>query len=303
MTFSSIQQKRVDPITKIRRWAEFLGKIRRFFDSRGFLEVSTDALVPAGAFEGTIDTLKATWEQGAAQLHSSPEIEMKRVLSETLVPIYQICKVFRDDPITQLHSREFTMLEFYRPHADYGQTCQDMRELLRSLAQTNLRFEEYSVQEVILRETGLDILGFRDAPQLREEIQRKNLVRTTEDDTWSDLFFKVMIEKIEPRLNPEHPTILRDYPAPICALSEIDAGRWIARKFEIYWQGMELCNGCNELRDPKELQRRYQAESDSRNGRGKPPHPFPVRLHECFSNLPQCSGVAVGLERLRACFH
>src|SRR5436305_40370 len=94
-----------DEITKIKHWAELLKATRRFFDTRGFYEVITPALVPAGAFEASLDPISAQFSLGKAQLHTSPEFEMKWLLSQTRLPIYQVCKVFRDDPPTGIHKR------------------------------------------------------------------------------------------------------------------------------------------------------------------------------------------------------
>jgi len=292
----------VNPATKLKAWAQFLREIRAFLDERGFFEVSTDYLVQAGAFESTLDPLKVTYSTGHCELHTSPEIEMKRALAETNLSIYQICKSFRDDPITGVHQREFTMLEFYRISSDYRMTIQDMKELLQRVAHRTLNFEEYTIQEAFLRATGIDLDRVREVTAFRDEIQRRQLSLVSLDDAWDDLFFKLMMEKVEPSLSAEIPTLLKDYPASLCALSKID-NRGYAERFEIYWHSMELCNGCTELDDLAELKTRYEQESRARRQKGKEPHPVPANLFQALESLPPCSGVAVGLDRLFKCLH
>ena len=147
----------LDGPRQIAAWSAFLRKLRAFFDSRGFFEVQTDHVVPAGAFEGTLDTLRVSWRGGTGELHTSPEIEMKRLLAADRLPIYEICRCFRDDPATPIHRREFTMLEYYRVDADYRRCLAEMRELLTELTGRALPFEEYTVAELVREKTGIDL--------------------------------------------------------------------------------------------------------------------------------------------------
>src|SRR5688572_7265501 len=142
--------------TKIKEWAAFLRKTRAFFDSRGLLEVMTDHVVPAGAFESTIDTLKVSWRGGSAELHTSPEIEMKTLIAANRLSIYQICRSFRDDPATPIHLREFTMLEYYRMNADYRALITDIKDLMNELSGKSLSFEEMTVRDAVKRYAGVD---------------------------------------------------------------------------------------------------------------------------------------------------
>jgi elongation factor P--(R)-beta-lysine ligase len=292
----------MDGPSKIAAWAAFLKQLRAFFDGRGFVEVQTDHLVPAGAFEGTIDPLQVRWSAGAAELHTSPEIEMKRLLAHHRVSIYQICRCFRDDPETPVHRREFTMLECYRVGADYRAIIADLRELFETLSGKALPWEEHTVSALVLRHTGIDIAEAATAEPLRAAIERRGTLHLAADDSWADMFFRLLIEKVEPALPADRPVIVTDYPVALSPLSKAAAAGHTAERFEIYWRGMELCNGCTELADATELRRRYRAESATRQLAGKLPHSPPDRLLEALENgFPPSAGVAIGLERLFLC--
>lgn len=266
-------------------WAEYNSKIRQFFGARNFTEVSTPLLVEAGAFEHALDSLQVRFQGGQAELHTSPEIEMKALLAETPLDIFQITKCFRDDPPTGIHYLEFHMLEFYQMAVTYRETRALIRELFSTLAGRKLEFQEWSIEEALAKFAGTSLT----------DIEKISDVETREN-----LFFQLMLEKVEPALPPDIPVILYDYPASISTLAQTGAnGR--GERFECYWQGMELCNGATELGDASELKNRYALESQWRRAMGKAPHPFPQRLYDALQNLPPCSGVAVGLDRLFRC--
>lgn len=284
---------------KILAWASLLQKTRAFFDSRGFIEVLTPQLVPAGAFESSIDTLKVTHLNGSAELHSSPEMAMKEWLSHTKNNIYQITKCFRDDLPSPIHLKEFTLLEFYSVGTDYRDSMELTLEYISAVTGRNLLVEKITVRDAFLRCTELDLWKLDDSEKLKYAIQSQKILLLSEADDWDDMFFKLLVEKIEPSFDPEKLTVLHDYPLSQCALSKIDSGKKITERFEIYWKGMELCNGCSECTDKTEIIRRYEIESEKRKNQGKPPHPFPHRLMEALEKgLPPCSGVALGMDRL-----
>lgn len=292
----------MDAITKTRRWALLINRLREYLEGNGFLEVFTEALVPAGAFEASLDPLKIKLEDGTKELHTSPEIEMKRLVAEIRQSVFQITKCYRDDPPTGVHWREFTMLEFYRVEAGYERLIEDMKALLEACVSHPLRFTELTVREAILQFANIDIAEAKDSESLRSAIVSRNILAVSPDDDWEDLYFKLLVEKVEPNLDPKQPTILRDYPASQCALGRVDPQRNIVERFEVYWKGMELCNGCTELTDLDELNRRFETETKKRKRRGKAPHPYPDRLAEALKRgLPPMAGVAVGVDRLFLC--
>ncbi len=270
----------MDTVTALRRWAQFLGQIRRFFDDRGFTEVSTRHMVPAGAFESVIDPLRVSYSQGSAELHTSPEIEMKWFLSQSRLSSYQICRCFRDDPLeTGVHGKEFSLLEFYAVGEDYAGIRRLMAELLGELG-----------YQGTLRETSVNELLSGQQPKPKE------------GERWEDAFFKLFLEIGESSLPLDPPTLVKDYPAQIAALAALNPDRKTAQRFEIYWKGMEICNGCVELSDLNELKARIETEAQMRISAGLSPHPYPARLVAAVEHgLPPCAGVAVGLDRLFKC--
>lgn len=267
----------MDTVTAIREWAAFLARVRRFFDERGFVEVTTKHLVPAGAFEGVIDTLQVP---GRGELHTSPEMEMKALLSKSGLSCYQICRCFRDDPLeTGIHGKEFTMLEFYSMGSDYGSIRRLMIELLSAVG-----------------------YGGKVTEKTVTELMGGTLPPAKTGERWEDTFFRRFLEEVEPKLPADPPTLVKDYPAQIAALAALNSDGKTAQRFEIYWKGMEICNGCVELGDAKELAERIEQEQAVRKAAGKAPHPRPKGLEEALERgLPDCAGVAVGLDRLFKC--
>jgi lysyl-tRNA synthetase class 2 len=280
---------------KQRLWADLLKGTRAFLDAQGFTEVTTPCLVPAGAFESAIDPLAVP---PYGQLHTSPEMEMKVLLAEHAAPIYQITPCFRDDPASPVHRREFTMLEFYRLGGDCEPLIAQTQELVEKLLGAKVLWERRSV-ETLFKQLGLDLQKFPSAPALRAEIQRLKIVDTGANDSWNDLFFRVWLEKIESAFDPQRAIVVDGYPAQVSPLTRTKPGSAFSDRFEIYWHGMELCNGCSELSDAEELKRRWEIQNQERRARGVNPHPFPERLHNALvKGIPDCAGVAIGMDRL-----
>lgn len=268
--------------------------------SHGFCEVTTPHVVPAGAFESMIDCLEVHSKNLSGELHTSPEIAMKCLLAECELPIYQICRCFRDDPRSQVHFPEFTMLEFYEPHRRYEDVLRLTKEYFELLSGRALEWEARTVTELFDEILGIDLKECIDLKALVAQAQNRRLCTVTETDTWEDIFFKIMLTHVEPHLDPSRPTIVRDYPPAFCTLLEMAVSGWVER-FEIYWQGMEICNGGTELVDIVRLKERYERESRAREKLGKRRHPYPRELFEKISAMPPMAGVAIGLERLSMC--
>lgn len=276
----------------LKAWAGYLSKIRRFLEERQYTEVTTPSLVRVGAFEGTIDALriKVTPEW---QLHTSPEIEMKTVLAKSHLPIFQICHCFRDDPHTGQHLKEFTMLEYYKPGIGYRALLEEVKSLFQILSPSPLQFSVFTVRELLLKYTGIDIEPLRSRDEFAKQASG---LHVSVDDQWEDIFFKLFTERVEPKLPADEPVFVTDYPVEVAALSSAE-GRYVER-FECYWKGMEICNGCTELRNATELRSRFERESEIRSLRGKSVDTFPEQLEWATANLPPSAGVAIGLERL-----
>lgn len=286
---------------RLEAWARYLSEIRSFFDEKGFLEISSPTLVPAGAFEASLDCLKVEGMAGRWELPTSPEIEMKRTLAAAGRSIYEIARAWRDDPPSPVHGREFHMLEFYRVGADCDAVIGDTLDLMRRLSSVPLSFSRASVAELFARHVGFDLVPGMSREDLISAVRAKG-VACREEDSWEDVFFRTFVERIETRLDPSVPVVVTGYPIEVSPLSKGNPKTGLAERFEIYWRGMELCNGCSELGDLAELRRRYQKETESRAREGKRAHPVPERLYQALERgLPECAGVAVGLERLFRC--
>ncbi len=267
----------------------------------------TPHLTPVGAFDASLDCLSVSGKHAWGELHTSPEIAMKGLLADAPIPIYQICRSFRDDPPSPIHWTEFTMLEFYEPNRTYRDVLNSTRNLFEAVIGHPLLFEEITVAETWRRWVGLDLASLVETHSLVNAVVDKSLCKPTGGDSWEDIFFKVMLTHIEPRLDPLRPTILIDYPERLCTLLEnriekrVENRSGTVERFELYWHGMELCNGGTELVSVDRLRDRYRIESSHRERMGKRPHPFPQVLSDAMARLPPHAGVAVGLERLSRC--
>ena len=150
----------------------------------------------------------------------------------------------------------------------------------------------------MLFRSGINLDTATDSKELARQVKKLTSIHVTSDDSWSDIFFKIMIELIEPSLSPDTLYLLNQYPSAVSPLSKTIPNSSKAERFEIYWKGMELCNGCSELTDAAALKRRYQMESQDRIKARKSPHPEPKDLFLSASKIEGASGVAIGLERL-----
>jgi lysyl-tRNA synthetase class 2 len=193
------------------------------------------------------------------------------------------------------------MLEFYRPNAPVNQIEKEVTELIQTLSTKPLSIKHTSVYNLVDGLTGIDLNLFTSTKSLASEVRTKTSLHVSEDDSWADIFFKLMIEIVEPSLSQETLYLLNNYPALVSPLSQPILGTNQAERFEIYWKGMEICNGCRELADPEELKRRYHYESQERIKSSKPPHPEPTDLFNSARKINGASGVAIGLERLFLC--
>jgi elongation factor P--(R)-beta-lysine ligase len=286
--------------------------IRGFFTGRGFHEVRTPAVVVCPGLEPHLRPFQVP---GAGFLHTSPELAMKRLLVGGLEKIFQICPVWRDEPAAPTHRPEFTMLEWYRAYARDTDIMADTEELVAHVATETLglpsvRFagREISlappwprlrVRDLFQEHAGVDLVG----DDLRAACARLGL-RTDEADTWDDLYFRIWLDRIEPRLPADRAVLVTRYPASQAALAVVDedpdGSRW-ARRFEVYAGGLELGNAFEELTDPVEQRRRFQADIALRAALH--PEDPPVPLDEGFlaalsEGMPPAGGIAVGVDRL-----
>ena len=253
----------IDP-ELVRARAAILHAIRSWFFQHGYLEVHTPALVPAGAMEPHLEPVRV----GAMQLHTSPEFAMKRVLAAGLPRIYQISSCFREEEEGVHHSREFTMLEWYRVGAGTPELMNEVQAIVGAAA---------------------DAVG-APVPQFERVGVASLLAPDLSEDEW---FFR-WVDEVEPTLSA--PTMVWGYPPWQAALAR-KAGP-IADRFEVYLGGIELANAFAEELSSAELRSRIAHNAEIRRGAGRVPHPVDESFLAAVDQMPRCAGIALGIDRL-----
>jgi lysyl-tRNA synthetase class 2 len=298
--------------------------VRRWFEAQGFEEVETAALQLSPGNEAHLHAFatEAVGPRGAAAglyLRTSPEFACKKLLASGERQIFEFARVWRNRERGPLHHPEFTLLEWYRAEAPYTQLMRDCAELLALAAETvgarRLDYrgrtadpfaqpERLSVAEAFDRFAGIDLLASvaPDGSTDRERLARAARaagVRVAADDTWSDMFSRVLVERIEPLLGLNRATILYEYPTPEAALARsVTRDRRVAERFELYACGVELANAFGELTDPGEQRRRFQAEMDEKARVYGERYPLDEDLLDALEQMPEAAGAALGFDRL-----
>jgi lysyl-tRNA synthetase class 2 len=297
--------------------AKVLREIRSFFDQRDFAEVETPLLIRSPGMEPHLLAFEMQTESGQKlYLPTSPEYAMKRLLSEGLERIYQICKSFRDEPHARFHNPEFTMLEWYRAYSDYREIACDTERLINHVAQrlngtTIVRFREHTVdltvpwerltvREAFTRHTHITADPCGD-PTAFVTAARSDAASSIDDhDDFDSAYFKIFLDQIEPNLGTARPAILTDYPVSMAALAKrsVEDPR-VAERFEVYIAGIELANAFTELNDPVEQRARLEQEVEEREALGAPQYEIDERfLAALSSGIPPSGGIALGVDRL-----
>ncbi|MBN2427463.1 MAG: EF-P lysine aminoacylase GenX [Deltaproteobacteria bacterium] len=265
--------------------ARITTNIRVFFVERSFLEVSTPHRIPTNAPEIHINPIPS----GDWQLHTSPELCMKRLLAAGYERLFQICPCWRQDELGSRHLPEFTLLEWYEAGADYRKQMTDCEELLCALVPGNVLI--YQGREVILTRPW-ERLSISDAFSRYASI-------SMDDALVKDRFDEIIALEIEPHLGIDKPLFLYDYPVEKAALAREKPGNAkVAERFELYVCGLELANGFSELNDAAEQRLRFEREETARRRTGRPPRPLPEKFLAELSAMPQAAGIALGLDRL-----
>jgi elongation factor P--(R)-beta-lysine ligase len=296
--------------------------VRGFFDEQGFVEVETGILQVSPGNETHLhaprtELIRADGTRATRYLRTSPEFAAKKLLAAGEEKIFEFARVFRDRERGDLHLPEFTMLEWYRANANYDAVMADTIVVIAHAAQATgiERFsfrdrtadpftepELITVAAAFERFAGIDLLatianGVGDRAALAAAA--KDRIRVAEDDTWSDIFSKVLVEHVEPSLGQGRLTVLFEYPAPEAALARTKASDpRVAERFEIYACGVELANGFGELTDATEQRRRLTAAMDEKARRYGERYPLDDEFLDAVAAMPQASGVALGFDRL-----
>jgi elongation factor P--(R)-beta-lysine ligase len=295
--------------------------VRRWFEERDFIEIDAPALVVSPGNEAHLHAFQTTLVDAEGQsssryLHTSPEFACKKLLAAGEQRIYALAHVFRNRESTPTHAPEFTMLEWYRAKAIYTDVIDDTIELIRLAATVaekaafswrdrmcdpyaNVEF--MTCQQAFHSFAGIDLFETLDRNGLpdRDALARISPVAFATGESWSDIFSRILVEKVEPCLGVGNLTVLFEYPSCEAALARKSSrDPRIAERFEIYACGVELCNGFGELTDSKEQRMRFVAEMDLKQERYGERYPLDEDLLQALTLMPEASGVALGLDRV-----
>jgi len=295
---------------------------RNWFADQGFVEVETSILQVSPGNETHLHAPGTTIADADGRrqpryLRTSPEFACKKLLAAGEERIVEFARVFRDRERGDLHLPEFTMLEWYRTNEPYETVIADCLALIALAAdrtgKTTLVFrgrsadpfadaEWLTVADAFARYADLDLMatihgGEGDREALAQAARTR--VRVADDDTWSDIFSKVLVEHVEPHLGELRPTVLYEYPAPESALARAKAADpRVAERFELYVCGVELANGFGELTDAVEQRRRFERAMREKERLYGERYPIDEDFLTALAAMPPASGVALGFDRL-----
>lgn len=296
--------------------------LRRWFEAQGFIEVEPAALQVSPGNEAHLHAFATELvSPGGARvrryLHTSPEFAMKKLLAAGETRIFAFARVFRNREAGDLHAPEFTMLEWYRAGQAYAVAMADCAAILgeaaRAAAAERLVWRgraadplaapaTLTVAEAFRRFAGIDLAATIAGEPDREALANAAGcigIRIAPDDGWSDIFSRILSEKVEPELGLGKATLLTDYPAVEAALARRQAADpRFAERFELYACGVELANGFGELTDAAEQRRRFELEMAEKERVHGERYPLDEDFLAALSAMPDASGVALGLDRL-----
>ncbi len=293
--------------------------LRRWFEAAGFVETEVGAMQVSPGNETHLQAFAAEWrpEGAPAQrryLHTSPEFAAKKLLAAGETRIVDFARVWRNGESGPLHSPEFTMVEWYRTGVPYGVVMDDSialcRAALAAAGRARLEWrgaacdagaeaEVITVTEAFRAHAGIDLAAMLDDRDALAAAASALGVTVFDGDNWSDLFSKVIVTHVEPRLGDGRLTLLTEYPIAESALARPCAHDLrFAERFELYACGVELANGFGELTDADEQRRRFEAEMDEKQRIYGDRYPIDEDLLTALRTMPDASGVALGFDRL-----
>ncbi len=298
--------------------------VRQYFGMQDFLEVECGALQVSPGNEAHLHafrTERISPGEGTETLylHTSPEFACKKLLAAGETRIFSLGPAYRNREKSALHAAEFTMLEWYRAGEAYASVMADAIDLVRLAATTagakHFRYRDrqanpfaepqrISVAVAFMQFGGVDLLstlspmGGANRDALAEEARRAG-ISFSADDNWSDIFSRILVERIEPKLGIGAPTLLVEYPRVEAALARTSANDpRVAERFELYICGVEIANGFGELTDPEEQQKRFEAEMAEKARIYGERYPVDADFLAALALMPEASGVALGFDRL-----
>jgi len=300
---------------------ELIQAIRNFFNKKGLRDVLTPPMVTHPGMETHIHPFRIIQELSGNKtnyyLHTSPEFHMKNLISQGIEDIFTISYCFRDEPNSDQHRSQFIMLEWYRSNHFYTKIMQDCEELFTHTIKhlkkikaplvkfpKNIKFERYTIQDIFLKFINVDILNFLELKEIKKLIQNNfpeiPLPKVSKNLIWEDYFFLLFLNAIEPQLKSFPFIILYEWPYHLRALSTLKKkDPRVCERFELYINGIEICNCYNELHERKELQSIFQKQNTDKNKMYGYKLPKPQLLYTSLSKKAKlCTGIALGVERL-----
>ncbi len=279
----------------LRARANLLNQLRAFLTERGYLEVQTPLLCQGAATDIGLNPIPVTLEKEKTYyLQTSPEFAMKRLLAQFQCPIFQICHAFRGAEHGRNHNPEFWMVEWYRPNWTYEALMDETDQLMQTVAKTPPA-QKISYQNLFFEKLNIDPLTASD-----EQLVKLAEAHDYHDDSRSQLLDFLFSHLIEPDLGQQAPMIVYDYPAESASLAKVkEQENPVAMRFELYYKGLELANGYDELLDPAVLKARFKADNRARTINNLPTIPEDKYLLAAMeAGLPQSAGIALGFDRL-----
>ena len=236
---------------------------------------------------------------------------MKKLLAsdEGLDKIFNISYCFRDEPYSPIHRNQFLMLEWYRKGERYEQIMKDVKRLIQ-YTQDNITapipnkitsFQQVTVQELFQEYLNFDVLNFLDKTELKNKIQKdhKDVPLPSAECSWDDYFFLLFLNKVEPHFKTHPYLLVKEFPAPLAALSTInDRDHRVCDRFEVYLNGIELCNCFNEITNYTELKKRFEDQANEKKELYHYELAWPKEFMQTMEKYPSSSGIALGVERL-----
>lgn len=294
-------------IENLKARAKVLANIRTFFQERDVLEVDTHALSHATVTDAHLVSFDTQFAQsGSAQhgntlyLQTSPEFAMKRLLAAGSGAIYQICKAFRNEEAGRFHNPEFTMLEWYRPGFDHFQLMAELNDLFQRILDCQPA-SQYTYQSLFQQYVGIDpltaSLGQLQRAVIDNDLHADWAAVENDKDTLMQYLFAELVER---KIGKDAPCFVYDFPASQAALAKINSkDPRVAERFELYYHGIELANGFHELTNADEQLARFEQDNQWRTAHNLATKPIDHNLIDALkAGLPQCSGVALGIDRL-----
>lgn len=302
---------------RLRYQFELIQLIRNYFLQQGFLDVITPPAVENPGMEVHIHPFQLHSVNHKKTLplylHTSPEFYMKKLLadeSEDLDKIFSISYCFRDEPSSPIHRSQFLMLEWYRKNQRYEKIMEDVQGLINACLASSLpiktKFKHQGIvkktmHEIFFEVLGFDILNYLDVTSIQTLLKNYPDVPVPKVDlTWDDYFFLLFLNKIEPQLKKYPLLLIYEFPAPLSALSTLKkSDARVCERFEVYIDGVELCNCFNELTDAKEQRQRFKLQGQQKQEIYQYSLPEPQEFYQTMAlGLPASAGVALGVERL-----